>query len=224
MKVFVVGAELSELEACLGQGLCEGVVVEAALGRGPAMTRELLVELCRAIRGPIFVDVASRDADAMAVAARDLAAIAGSIVPRLPFGDEGLKAMRACAAFGLRTNAVGCATAVEALAAARAGAKWISPCRGLPADPTARAAILEPIRKMLGALESFEHKTQVLVAPVEDRSCLVDVALAGAHAAAARPAVLLEIARRRAEGREALAGWPGEAFDSETPGKVSAGS
>lgn len=206
MILFAAGAELDELDACLRLGVCAGVVVDrGAPGCANAgAARGLVAALAKLAAGPVFVDVSGAaggtDAADLAGAARELAAASRTVVARVAFGDAGLAAIRACAAVGVATEAVGCPTPVEAVAAARAGARWVSPAWDLPADAAARGALLGAIPKIAGALASFGAATRVLVGASPDRSVLVDVALAGAHAGSARAAALKEIARRRAEG------------------------
>jgi transaldolase len=206
MKLFAAGAALADLESCLRLGLCAGVVLDQG---APALAsagarRELVTALGRLVDGPVFVPAtgpgASGDAAALEGAARELAALGTAVVPRLPFGQAGLAAARACAKAGLVTNLVGCTTPTDALAAARAGGHWISPAWDLPADATARGALFEPMRRVVSALASFEGKAEVLMGAAPDRSILVDLAFVGAHAGSARPDVVHEIARRRAEG------------------------
>jgi transaldolase len=209
MKLFAAGAGLADLDPCLRLGLCTGVVIDrGAAAAGGSSTRELVTALAALVDGPVFLDAAgggdAPDAAALEGRARELAALGAAVVARVPFGEAGLAAIRACARAGLKMNAVGCTTPVEALAAARAGARWISPSWDLPADAKARGALYEPLRKVVAALQSYGHATEVLVGPAPNRSILVDVMFAGVHAASSRPAALHEIARRRAEGLEAV--------------------
>jgi transaldolase len=199
MKLFAAGAGLADLEPCLRLGLCTGVVLDRRA------ERDVVPALGRLVDGPIFVPVSpdAGDAAALEAAAREAGALGGAVVARVAFGEVGLAAIRACARSGVPTNAVGCTTPVEALAAARAGARWISPSWELPTESAARVALYEPLRKIVAALQAYGHKAEVLVGPAPDRSILVDVMFAGVHAASSRPAALHEIARRRAQGLEA---------------------
>jgi hypothetical protein len=202
MKLFAAGAGLADLEPCLRLGLCTGVVVDR--GAAPP-TRELVAGLGRLVDGPVFLDAgAADDATALEAAARERAALGAAVVPRVTFGEVGLAAIRACARLGLATNAVGCTTPLEALAAVRAGARWISPSWELPAESAARTAFYEPLRKIVAALQAYRLTAEVLVGPAPDRSILADVMFAGVHAASSRPAAVHEIARRRAEGLAAM--------------------
>jgi transaldolase len=200
MKLFAAGSGLAELEAGVRVAPCEGVVLERGTA-GPGGldgVRELVTALSRLVDGPVFVGVTPDAADVQAEA-QALGALGRAVVPRIPFGEAGLAAIRACAQAGVATNAVGCATPADAVVAARAGARWLSPAWDLPADGAARGALLGSLRNIIAAVESFAGKAQVLVGPAPDRTQLVDVAFAGAHAGSARLAVLQEIARRREE-------------------------
>jgi hypothetical protein len=196
MKLFAAGAGLSELGACLAQGLCEGVVVDAASLAGAPDGGAALRALC----GPdrvVLVELPPevRDAEAIVRAAR---AADAPIVVRVPFGGDAVKVLRACKAAGVATNAVGCATALEAHAAARAGAAWISPVLAT-AGGRHGATPLDEIRKMRALLKADDLTARILVGPVPSVGALVELAVVSVHAALVSPAVLRELSARRGE-------------------------
>jgi transaldolase len=199
MKLCATGAGLPELGACLTLGVCAGITVDAAaLATGDA--RATLAALCAPER-LIFVELPpdAVGADPIVRAARELAALGPSIVVRVPFGGDALKALEGCAAAGVQTNSVGCATAVDAHAAARAGAAWITP---VASADLASAAALDLVRKMNALVRADDLTARMLVGPVSTAGALVELALVGAHAAFVSPALLREIAVARE------AAWP----------------
>ncbi len=196
MKLYAASAELAELEACLAQRLCEGIVVPAPALAVPG-SRATLAALAAPDR-LIFVEsmLETSDAAAFVAGARELAELGPSIVVRVPFDGPAVELLRACKAAGVATNAVGCVTANEAHAAAAAGAAWISP----PAPAAAGAqpvAGLDAVRKMNALLKADDQTARVLVGPARDLGALMSFAFAGAHAAFASPAILREIAARQ---------------------------
>ena|GEM_PF-2508204 len=201
MKLYGAGAELSELEACLAQGLCAGVVVEGDPFATPE-GRAAVAGLAASGR-LIFVELGAPEVGAVARVAAALAALgpaAPSFVVRVPFGAAGLQALQACAAAGVVTNATGCATALDAHAAARAGAAWISPAAVLGPAP------VDAIRKMNALLKADDLTARVLAGPVDTVHALTGLAVAGAQAAFAIPAVLRDVAARgRAAARQGRA-------------------
>jgi hypothetical protein len=195
MKYFVAGVELADL-AGGGAQLAGGVVADVAAvmlaaeraGRAP---RDLLADLARDVGGPVIVDVAPGALDAASAFAEP----GGPVVVRVPFGDEGRAAIRAGVAAGLRMAALGCTTPALALQAAEAGAAWITAAVGLPTPGPALDEALTVLRKMVALLKTSDAPAQVLVGPVLDASTLIDVAFAGAHAAAVPAGLLREIGR-----------------------------
>jgi hypothetical protein len=195
MKYFVAGVELADL-AGEGAQLAGGVVADVAAvmlaaERAGRASRDLLADLARDVGGPVIVDVAPGALEA----ARAFAEPGGPVVVRVPFGDEGRAAIRAGVAAGLRMAALGCTTPALALQAAEAGAAWITAAVGLPTPGPALDEALTVLRKMVALLKTSDAPAQVLVGPVLDASTLIDVAFAGAHAAAVPAALLREIGR-----------------------------
>ncbi len=193
MKLYAAGAELSELGACLAQGLAAGVVIEGdpfATAEGRAGVAGLA-----APERLIFVELGAHDVGVVAA----LGAAARSLVVRVPIGAEGLKTLRACKAAGLATNATGCATALDAHAAASAGAAWISPAAVLGTAP------VDVIRKMNALLKADDLPARVLAGPVHMFNALAGLAFARAHAVFATPAVLREIAARAIDAPQSAA-------------------
>jgi transaldolase len=189
VKLYAAGAVLSELGVCLAQGLGAGAVIEGdplATAEGRAGVAGLA-----APERLIFVELGAHDAEVIAA----LGVAARSLVVRVPMGAEGPKRLQACKAAGVVTNATGCATALDAHHAARAGAAWISPAAALGAAP------VDVIRKMNALLKADDMTARVLAGPVHTFNALAGLAFAGAHAVFATPAVLREVAAR---GREAV--------------------
>jgi transaldolase len=206
MKYFLAGLGLADLGG-EGAALAAGAVADAtaalevAAHAGRAQ-RDVLEDLARALGGPVFVDVNPKAAGAAAAidASRAFAAPGGPVVVRVPFDDEGRAALRAGATAGLTMAAVGCATPMQALEAAEAGAAWTSPAVGVPPRGAALDELLQVLRKTVALLKSADSTARVLVGPVLDASTLIDVAFAGAHAASAPAALLRQIAPRSTGG------------------------
>jgi transaldolase len=193
MKLFAAGADPAELQRCVEDGLCQGVALLGDAGSDPSPEgRARLVALGRAEGGPILVDVAApRDAAA-------LAALGPRFAARIPFAAGGAATFAACKAAGVAANAVGCGTADEALAAARAGATWVSPALTGPVPGTPNGADHDLVRKTRGLFRTFGVRAELLVGPLRDEGVLLDSTLMGAHAALVGPEVLRRLAARRA--------------------------
>ena len=198
MKFFIDSADAREIRECLDQGIADGVTTNPSLVAKIASAtgktfRDVLTEICEIIKGPVSAEVVSQDHDGMMREARDLAKIAPNIVVKCPLTSEGLKAVRACTAEGIRTNVTLCFSPVQALLAAKAGAGYISPFVGRLDDIATEG--MDLVRKIVAIYKNYGFKTEVLVASVRNPNHIVEAALSGAHAATVPFAVLQQLVK-----------------------------
>ncbi len=179
MKLFVDSSDPGEVRRCFERGWVEGVATGLSAGD------RVLADLCASARGPITVAVQGADCHAMLDEARALARLDGRVIVRLPANVEGVKTARACVEQGIATLLEGCDSPAQAVLAAKAGARYVSPLAGGSAGAT------ELIRGMAAMFRTYRLPAEVFVMPVQSSSQVVDVALAGA-AVAAVPAAVLE--------------------------------
>jgi len=139
--------------------------------------REVLVEICNIVDGPISAEVVSIEAEAMVKEGRELAKIHKNIVVKVPLIAEGLKATKRLAAEGIRVNVTLCFSPTQALLAAKAGAWCVSPFIGRLDDISSNG--MELIRQILTIYKNYDYKTYVLVASVRHPQHVVEAALAG---------------------------------------------
>ena len=184
MRRFVESADPEEIRACIAQAAASGVTV----GR-TAQPAALLRDVCAFVAGPIVVDATAEDRDGLLREARELAGIASNVVVRLPATAAGIDALRACAAERIATAVAACATPAEALAAARAGAAYVSAFVGRidGVDGT------DVIRKTVALLRTYDVATEVLAGAILHPSDIIDAALAGAKVASVPAAVLRQL-------------------------------
>jgi transaldolase len=185
LKLFVETADPGEVRACMERNLAEGVSTSLTL------TSEGLSEICALARGPVSAPVASSDRDGMVREARELARLGGHVVPRLPLTVDGLKAVLACAEEGIATHVTACDSAVQAVLAAKAGARYVSPVSGRAGEGAGDRT--ELVRSIVAVYRTYGLSTDVVVTPVRNRATVVDVALAGAAVAVVPFAVLQQV-------------------------------
>src|SRR5271170_6688104 len=103
MKIFLDGADSSELKEALSWGLADGVTTNPSLlaktGRPYA---EVLREICDLVDGPISAEVVATDAATMCEEGQKLGRIHPNIVVKCPLTIDGLKATKALSARGIR--------------------------------------------------------------------------------------------------------------------------
>ena len=143
------------------------------------MFREVLLEICNIVDGPISAEVVSIEADAMVKEGRELAKIHKNIVVKVPLIAEGLKATKRLTAEGIRVNVTLCFSPTQALLAAKAGAWCVSPFIGRLDDISSNG--MELIRQIVTIYKNYDYKTYILVASVRHPQHVVEAALAGGH-------------------------------------------
>jgi transaldolase len=180
MKFFLDTANVKEIQEAASLGLLDGVTTNPSLvAKEGRSFKEMLVEICNIVDGPISAEVVSLEADAMVKEGKDLAKIHKNIVVKVPLIAEGLKATKKLAAEGIKVNVTLCFSPTQALLAAKAGAWCVSPFIGRLDDISSNG--MELIRQILTIYRNYDYKTQVLVASVRHPQHVVEAALAGGH-------------------------------------------
>ena len=180
MKFYLDTASVKEIQEAANLGLLDGVTTNPSLvAKEGRVFREVLVEICNIVDGPVSAEVVSIEADAMVKEGRELAKIHKNIVVKVPLIAEGLKATKRLAAEGIRVNVTLCFSPTQALLAAKAGAWCVSPFIGRLDDISSNG--MELIRQILTIYKNYDYKTYVLVASVRHPQHVVEAALAGGH-------------------------------------------
>jgi transaldolase len=180
MKFFLDTANVKEIKEAASLGLLDGVTTNPSLvAKEGRSFKEMLVEICNIVDGPISAEVVSLEADAMVKEGKELAKIHKNIVVKVPLIAEGLKATKRLAAEGIKVNVTLCFSPTQALLAAKAGAWCVSPFIGRLDDISSNG--MELIRQILTIYRNYDYKTQVLVASVRHPQHVVEAALAGGH-------------------------------------------
>lgn len=135
MKFFIDTADLAEIEEAKSWGCLAGVTTNPSLyartgGKVSEFEAHMLkiAELCEGL--PVSAESTAETAEAMIEEGKRLAALAPNIVVKLPVCEAGLAACRALADAGIRVNMTLVFSVPQALLAANAGARYISPFVG----------------------------------------------------------------------------------------------
>lgn len=179
MKFFIDTGDIGEIREAHAMGLVDGVTTNPSLvAKSGKRYRDLVVEICELVNGPISAEVLSTTYDEMMAEARDWHKVHKNVVVKLPLIPEGLKAVKTCAQEGIRTNVTLCFSPNQALLAAKAGANYISPFIGRLDDISETG--MELIEKIVTIYHNYNFETEVLVASVRNPTHVVDAALLGA--------------------------------------------
>jgi len=180
MKFYLDTASVKEIQEAASLGLLDGVTTNPSLvAKEGRVFREMLVEICNIVNGPISAEAVSIEADAMVREGRELAKIHQNIVVKVPLIPEGLKATKRLAAEGIKVNVTLCFSPTQALLAAKAGAWCVSPFIGRLDDISSNG--MELVRQIVTIYKNYDFKTYVLVASVRHPQHVVEAALAGGH-------------------------------------------
>ncbi len=194
MKFFIDTAEIKEIKEAAAMGLVDGVTTNPSLvAKSGRKFREVLLEICDIVKGPVSAEVVSVKHDEIMKEARELSALRSNIIVKIPLIPEGLKAVRTCHEEGIKTNVTLCFSATQALLAAKAGATYISPFVGRLDDVSTSG--MQLIGEIVQIYDNYGYDTEVLVASVRGPMHVQEAALLGAHVMTAPLSVLLQLSK-----------------------------
>lgn len=136
MKFFLDTADLAEIEEAASWGALAGVTTNPTLysriGGKLDDFHAHIKRICDIVAPdcPVSAESVAMTRDEIVRDGRELAAIAPNVVVKIPTMVEGLAATRALADEGIPVNMTLCFTVPQAILAARAGARYISPFVG----------------------------------------------------------------------------------------------
>jgi len=182
MKFFLDTANLPEIKEVAGWGFLDGVTTNPSLcARESVRFEDLIREICRVCPGPVSVECVSTMAEDLVPEARRLAQLAPNVVIKIPIGLEGLKATRRLAQESIGVNTTLVFSPAQALLAAKAGTRFVSPFIGR-LDDIAQDG-MDLVRQILTIYENYGFETEVIVASIRHPLHVVQAALAGADIA-----------------------------------------
>ncbi|MBL0218486.1 MAG: fructose-6-phosphate aldolase [Myxococcales bacterium] len=194
MKFFIDTAEVKEIKEAASMGLVDGVTTNPSLvAKSGRKFKDVLLEICDLVKGPVSAEVVSTNYDGMMKEAREYAALRNNIVVKIPLIAEGLKAVRTCHEEGIKTNVTLCFSATQALLAAKAGASYISPFVGRLDDVSTNG--MQLISEIVQIYDNYNFETEVLVASVRSPMHVHEAAMLGAHVATCPLSVLLQLCK-----------------------------
>lgn len=182
MKFFLDTANIDEIRPFVDMGIINGVTTNPTLlakekSRGDF--REVLKAICNLVDGPVNGEVIGETYKEMFEEGMKLARLHENIVVKIPMTREGMKAVKALSDEGIHTNVTLIFTPNQALIAAKAGAKYVSPFVGRLDDISAFG--VEMIRDTVTIFNNYGIETEVLAASLRHPVHVMECATAGAH-------------------------------------------
>ncbi len=182
MKIFIDTADIEEIRDAASMGLVDGVTTNPTLiKRSGRNLKDVIVEICEVVDGPISAEVVATDHEGMLREGRELAALHPNVVVKVPLIAEGLKAVQTFTSEGIKTNVTLCFSPTQALLAAKAGATYISPFLGRVDDISGEG--MELLEQIIAIYRNYGMTTQVLAASIRHPLHVVQAALLGSDVA-----------------------------------------
>lgn len=194
MKFFLDTADLDEIREAAGWGVISGVTTNPTLyartGGTLADFEAHMAKIASIVDGPVSAESTAETAEGMVEEGRRLAALAPNIVVKLPVGPAGLAATHQLASEGIDVNMTLVFGVPQALLAARAGARYVSPFVGRFDDIAIDG--LEQLESVVRALRGYDfgHPVEVITASVRSPHHIAQAALMGADIATVPMAAL----------------------------------
>jgi len=189
MKIFLDTANLESIRMYNDMGLLDGITTNPSLlskeGGDPHKTMEEIVSI---IKGDVSLEVVATDFEGMMEEGRRLRKYGEHVVVKCPMTANGLKACKALTAEGIPVNVTLVFSPNQALLAAKAGAKYVSPFIGRLDDIGKDGMLL--IREIKQIFSNYNFGTQILVASIRHPMHIVDAAKIGADVVTLPPDVL----------------------------------
>jgi transaldolase len=180
MKIFLDTASLKEIREGAALGLVDGVTTNPThLAKESGEPDEVLRQICQTIDGPISAEVVATDFEGMVREGQHWAGLHKNIVVKCPCTWDGLKATRALTSEGHRVNMTLVFSATQALLAAKAGARFVSPFVGRLDDIATPG--MELVADIVQILDNYDYDCQVLAASLRHPIHVVEAARLGAH-------------------------------------------
>jgi transaldolase len=182
MKFFLDTANLDEIREVTSWGILDGVTTNPSLVSKENMKFEdLIKEICRIVPGPVSVECVSPEAKEMVKESRGLTKLAPNVVIKIPICIEGLKATKILSQEGIKVNTTLIFSPNQALLAAKAGARYVSPFIGRLDDISHEG--MDLVDQILIMYENYGFETEVIVASIRHPRHVVEAALIGAQIA-----------------------------------------
>lgn len=191
MKYFLDTANVEEIRKAAELGIIDGVTTNPSLiAREGRDFKAVIKEITAIVDGPISAEVISLEAAEMVSEALDLAQLHKNIVIKVPMTAAGITATSILSKQGIRVNVTLVFSTTQALAAAKAGAAYVSPFVGRIDDIGSDG--IDLIAEIMLIFSNYEIKTEVIAASIRNRNHLSQAAMAGADIATIPYQVLMD--------------------------------
>jgi len=193
MKFFIDTANIEEIKEGLSLGMVDGVTTNPSLIAKEKKGFDAVVkEILKNVKGPVSLEVVSQDAREMFAEGKKLVRLGENVVIKVPICTEGLKATRMFADAGIDVNQTLIFSPLQALMAAKAGARYVSPFVGRLDDISHDG--MELVEQIITIFDNYGYDAEVIVASIRHPRHVLDAALMGADIATIPFKVIAQLA------------------------------
>ena len=182
MKFFIDTGNIDEIKEGLSLGMVDGVTTNPSLVAKEKKDFDTVTkEILEIVKGPVSLEVVSEDAEGMISEGKKLAKLAQNVVVKVPMTTEGLKATRTLSDLGISVNQTLIFSPLQALLAAKAGARYASPFIGRLDDISHTG--MDLVEQILTIFDNYAFDCEVIVASIRHPLHVLQAALLGADIA-----------------------------------------
>jgi transaldolase len=184
MKFFIDTANLEQIREANDLGILDGVTTNPSLMakegiRGEDNITKHYKTISDLVKGDVSAEVISTDFEGIVAEGKKLSKINPNIIVKVPMIKDGIKAMKWFTDNGIATNCTLVFSAGQAILAAKAGAKYVSPFIGRIDDSSWDGIELIAQIANIYAIQGYE--TEILAASIRNSLHIVRCAEAGAN-------------------------------------------
>ncbi len=182
MKFFLDTANVKQIKEAAGWGILDGVTTNPSLlAKENAKFEDLIKEICDIVLGPVSVESVSTRAEDIIQESRKLAALADNVVVKIPICLEGLKATKVLAQEEIHINTTLIFSSMQALLAAKAGTRYVSPFVGR-LDDVCHVG-MNVVDEILTIFDNYGIDVEIIVGSIRHPLHVVEAAMIGADIA-----------------------------------------
>lgn len=189
MQIFLDTANLDQIKEAASWGILDGATTNPTLvSKENLKFEDLIKKICKIVPGPVSVECVSTKSKDIIKEARGLAKLADNVVVKIPICVEGLKAIKVVSGEGIKVNTTLIFSPNQALLAAKAGARFVSPFIGRLDDISHQG--MDLVDEIVTIFNNYGFETEVIVASIRHPLHVLEAALMGADIATVPFAVL----------------------------------
>ena len=193
MKIFLDSGDVSEIKELANLGIIDGATTNPSLIKKSGRKLKDVVLDIRGVlpEGDISVEVLSEDVEGMIKEAMEYLTWDKNFTIKIPMTQNGLKAVKTLSSQGISVNVTLVFTVSQAILAAKAGAKYVSPFVGRLDDISSNGMqLIEDIRI---AFDNYMIDTQIIAASIRSPEHVRQCALVAADVCTIPPKIMKQL-------------------------------